>query len=97
MAWIRERGALSVTPFVPVIGPRTTRHLDDYPLEVALTDEQYTRLPEVSAVPLGVPHESNEGNRARLLGVPHESNGGNRARLLGGDSYLAVQGPAPVA
>lgn len=85
MAWTRECGARSVTPLlIPVIVPRKTRQLDDYrgSLEVALTDEQYTRVTEVSSVPLGVPHDSNEGNRARLLG---------------GDPSLVIQGPAPVA
>ncbi|MER6062365.1 hypothetical protein [Streptomyces sp. NPDC001792] len=47
-----------------------------------LTDEQYTRLTEVSAVPLGVPHEANEGNRERLLG---------------GDPSLIIQSPTPLA
>ncbi|MER6464367.1 aldo/keto reductase [Streptomyces sp. NPDC001288] len=84
VAWIRERGARSATPFVPIIGPRDTGQLDDYlgALDVTLTDEQYTRLTDVSAVPLGVPHESNEGNRTRLLG---------------GDTSLFTDGTRPVA
>ncbi|MEV7323987.1 aldo/keto reductase [Streptomyces sp. NPDC093970] len=84
VAWIRERGARSAAPHVPIIGPRTTHQLDEYlgSLEVKLTEGQYRRLTDVSAVPLGVPHESNEGNRGRLLG---------------GDPSLVAEGPAPVA
>lgn len=59
VAWMRERAARVKTAFVPIIGPRTVTHLDGYlgALDVALTGEQFSRLDEVSAVPLGVPHE----------------------------------------
>ena len=70
MAWIRERGHRSSTALVPIIGPRTMSQLEDYlaALDLVLTDEQYTRLDEVSAPALGVPHEINAMTRGTLLG-----------------------------
>lgn len=59
MAWLRHRAGRSATTYVPVIGPRDTAQLEDYlaALDLVLSEEQVTRLDEVSAVPLGVPHE----------------------------------------
>jgi aryl-alcohol dehydrogenase-like predicted oxidoreductase len=59
VAWMRERATRVNTAFVPIIGPRTVSHLDGYlgALDIALTGEQFSRLDEVSAVALGVPHE----------------------------------------
>ncbi|MFD7441714.1 aldo/keto reductase [Streptomyces sp. NPDC059909] len=70
VAWVRERAARAATSFVPIIGPRNVAQLDDYlgALDVALTPEQFTRLSEVSAVPLGVPHEVNAGVLDRVRG-----------------------------
>ncbi|MFE7036357.1 aldo/keto reductase [Streptomyces sp. NPDC057621] len=70
MAWLRERGTRSAATLVPIVGPRTLTQLDDYlgALEVTLTDEQYTRLGEVSAVEPGVPHGINGMIRENLLG-----------------------------
>ncbi|MFJ4846687.1 aldo/keto reductase [Streptomyces sp. NPDC088733] len=70
VAWVRERSARAATPFLPIIGPRNTAQLDDYlgALAVRLSPEQYTRLTEVSAVPLGVPHEAVLGARDSLRG-----------------------------
>jgi aryl-alcohol dehydrogenase-like predicted oxidoreductase len=70
MAWLRERGTRAATTYVPIIGPRDAAQLEDYlgALDVALTDEQVTRLTEVSAVPLGTPHEVNAERRDALLG-----------------------------
>lgn len=70
MAWLRERGNRSAATLIPIVGPRTLAQLDDYlaALEVTLTDEQYTRLDEVSAVELGVPHWINAQIRPNLLG-----------------------------
>lgn len=69
VAWVRER-ARSVATLVPIIGPRNLAQLDSYlgALDVQLTDEQYTRLTEVSAVPLGTPHEGIAGSLDRLQG-----------------------------
>jgi aryl-alcohol dehydrogenase-like predicted oxidoreductase len=59
VAWLRQRPARATTAFVPIIGPRNMAQLEDYlgALEVTLSPEQFSRLNEVSAVPLGVPHE----------------------------------------
>ncbi|MYV53760.1 aldo/keto reductase [Streptomyces sp. SID3212] len=58
VAWVRERAERSVTPLVPVIGPRTLAQLEEYlgALDVRLDAEQYRRLDEASGVPLGQPH-----------------------------------------
>jgi aryl-alcohol dehydrogenase-like predicted oxidoreductase len=70
MAWLRQRGDRSAATIVPVVGPRTLNQLDEYlgALDVNLTDEQYTRLDEVSAVEPGVPHGINTMLREHLLG-----------------------------
>jgi aryl-alcohol dehydrogenase-like predicted oxidoreductase len=70
MAWLRERGERSAATLIPIVGPRTQAQLDDYlgALDVPLTDEQYTRLDEVSAVELGVPHGIDSQIRECLLG-----------------------------
>ncbi|MET8405400.1 aldo/keto reductase [Streptomyces sp900116325] len=83
VAWVNERAARAAVSQIPIIGPRTPAQLDDYlgALDVTLTPEQYQRLDEVSAVALGVPHESNAG----LLD-----------RLQGGDSSLVDQPVVPV-
>ncbi|GAA2513870.1 aldo/keto reductase [Winogradskya humida] len=84
MAWLRERGTRSAATIVPVVGPRTLHQLDEYlgALEVTLTDGQYTRLDEVSAVEAGVPHGINT--------MLHE-------HLLGGDASRFVNPVVPVA
>jgi aryl-alcohol dehydrogenase-like predicted oxidoreductase len=70
VAWLRERAARAATTFVTIIGPRNTRQLDDYlgALDVELTDAQFARLSEVSAVPHGMPHDVIAAQRATLLG-----------------------------
>ncbi|MDX3072898.1 aldo/keto reductase [Streptomyces sp. NPDC088354] len=76
VAWLRERAARAATSFLPIIGPRNAAQLEDYlgALEVRLGPEQYTRLTEVSAVPLGVPHEA-------ILGVRDDVRGGDASRV----------------
>ncbi|MFC0554577.1 aldo/keto reductase [Planotetraspora thailandica] len=76
VAWMLERGRRSTTAYVPVIGPRSVKQLDDYlgALDVRLSDEQFTRLDTVSAVPLGVPYETDESMLDVVLG-------GDRARF----------------
>lgn len=70
MAWLRERGNRSAATLVPIVGPRTIAQLEEYlgALEVALTDEHYLRLDEISAVELGVPHWINAQIRPNVLG-----------------------------
>ncbi|MFS8197830.1 aldo/keto reductase [Streptomyces sp. CWNU-52B] len=84
MAWLRERGERSAATFVPIVGPRTPAQLDDYlgALDVTLTDKQYTRLDEVSAVEPGVPHGINASIRENLLG-------GDVSRFIGPVTPLA--------
>lgn len=61
VAWVNERSRRLATSSIPIVGPRNASQLDDYlaALDVVLTAEQYAQLTEVSAVPLGVPHEAN--------------------------------------
>lgn len=49
---------------------RDASELDDFPgaLDVTLSAEQFSRLDEVSAVPLGVPHEATAAILDALLG-----------------------------
>lgn len=70
MAWVNEQSARRHTPTVPVIGPRSLAQLDDYleALTLTLSPEQFARLSTASAPGLGVPHEGNLNNRARLQG-----------------------------
>ncbi|MEU5144701.1 aldo/keto reductase [Streptomyces sp. NPDC021139] len=70
VAWVRERAARSTATLVPIIGPRSLSQLESYlgALDVQLTDEQYTRLTEVSAVPLGAPHDGIAASLDRLQG-----------------------------
>lgn len=84
MAWLRERGDRSAATLMPIIGPRTLPQLEDYlgALEVSLTDDQYTRLDQVSAT---------------QLGVPHGINGLIRENLLGGDASRFVGPAIPIA
>jgi aryl-alcohol dehydrogenase-like predicted oxidoreductase len=84
MAWLRERGERSAATIIPIVGPRTLAQLDDYlgALDVTLTDEQYTRLDEVSAVDLGMPHWIN--------GLIQEN-------VLGGDASRFINPVTPVA
>ncbi|TXI49383.1 aldo/keto reductase [Mycolicibacter arupensis] len=59
MAWELERCRRSTTAVVPIIGPRTPAQLDEYlsALEVALDDDHYQLLTDVSAPVLGAPHD----------------------------------------
>lgn len=78
MAWLRGRGDRSAATIIPIVGPRTLAQLDEYlgALDVTLTDEQYTRLDQVSAVELGVPHWINSMIRDNVLG-------GDASRFVG--------------
>jgi aryl-alcohol dehydrogenase-like predicted oxidoreductase len=59
LAWLRHRAALAHTALVPIVGPRTVPHLEEYlrALQLDLSDEHYGRLDAVSAPRLGAPHE----------------------------------------
>ena len=75
MAWLRHRGGLAATPFVPIIGPRDVAQLDDYlaALQLTLTPQQVARLDAAGAPALGVPHEFGPNIRASVLGHEAES------------------------
>ncbi len=69
-AWVNERASRASTPTIPVIGPRNVAQLEDYlgALSLTLSAEQYTRLSDVSAPELGVPHDGNLANLPRVQG-----------------------------
>ncbi|MFF7648995.1 aldo/keto reductase [Streptomyces sp. NPDC007983] len=77
VAWVRERAARSATSLVPIIGPRNLAQLDSYlgALDVQLNPEQFARLSDISAAPLGVPHEAIA---ASLDGI----RGGDSSRVI---------------
>ncbi|MEU6198619.1 aldo/keto reductase [Streptomyces sp. NPDC047061] len=84
VAWLRERASRASTPFVPIIGPRNLAQLDDYlgALDVQLTPKQFARLSDISAIPLGVPHEATAGVRDAVQG---------------GDASRIIQPRVPIA
>jgi aryl-alcohol dehydrogenase-like predicted oxidoreductase len=59
LSWLRRRAALASTSMIPIVGPRTPAHLEEYlrSLNLELGDEHYQRLDDVSAVRLGTPHD----------------------------------------
>jgi aryl-alcohol dehydrogenase-like predicted oxidoreductase len=59
LAWLRRRASIAPTALIPILGPRTQAHLEEYlrPIELGLDDEQYRRLEEASAIRLGTPHD----------------------------------------
>jgi aryl-alcohol dehydrogenase-like predicted oxidoreductase len=58
LAWLRRRAALAQTALIPIVGPRSLMHLEEYLRSLHLElSEHYQCLDEVSAVRLGTPHE----------------------------------------
>jgi aryl-alcohol dehydrogenase-like predicted oxidoreductase len=59
LAWLRHRAATAQTALIPIVGPRSRSHLDEYlrALDLELSDEQYQRLADVSAPQLDTPHD----------------------------------------
>ena len=59
LAWLRHRAALAPTALIPIVGPRSLVHLEEYlqSLELELGEHHYRHLDEVSAVELGTPHQ----------------------------------------
>jgi aryl-alcohol dehydrogenase-like predicted oxidoreductase len=80
LAWLRRRSALARTALIPIVGPRSRSHLDEYlcSLDLELGDQHYHHLEEVSAVRLGTPHEDVaaalkhgfDGDRSQLQAPP---------------------------
>jgi aryl-alcohol dehydrogenase-like predicted oxidoreductase len=62
LAWLRRRAELAPTALIPIVGPRSPAHLEEYlgSLELRLDDQQYQHLDDVSAVQMGTPHEDVE-------------------------------------
>ncbi|MET0704642.1 MAG: aldo/keto reductase [Mycobacterium sp.] len=60
LAWLRHRATLAQTALIPIVGPRSVNHLQEYlqSLELTLDDVHYQRLDEVSQPRLGTPHDS---------------------------------------
>ncbi|HEY0934967.1 MAG TPA: aldo/keto reductase [Trebonia sp.] len=59
LAWLRRRAARARTAMIPIVGPRTPAHLQEYlrARELHLGEDHYRQLDKVSAVSLGTPHE----------------------------------------
>ncbi|WP_405587836.1 aldo/keto reductase [Streptomyces sp. NBC_01190] len=59
LAWLRRRAALARTALIPIAGPRSLAHLEEYltSLHLELSDQHYQLLDQVSAVRMGTPHE----------------------------------------
>lgn len=59
LAWLRGRAARAQTALVPIVGPRTVAHLEEYlaALDLDLDEPHWARLDAISAPPLGTPHE----------------------------------------
>jgi aryl-alcohol dehydrogenase-like predicted oxidoreductase len=59
LAWLRRRAELASTALIPIVGPRTPAHLEEYlgSLDLELGDEHDERLRVASAITLGAPHE----------------------------------------
>jgi aryl-alcohol dehydrogenase-like predicted oxidoreductase len=59
LAWLRRRATLARTALIPIAGPRSEVHLQEYlrSLDLELSEQHYQRLDEISAVRLGTPHE----------------------------------------
>ncbi len=80
LAWLRRRAAAARTTMIPIAGPRSPAHLQQFlqSLELDLDEQHYRRLDAVSAIRLGAPHEDVaaalangfDGDRA-LLDQPH--------------------------
>ncbi|MEX5635515.1 aldo/keto reductase [Parafrankia sp. FMc2] len=80
LAWLRRRALAARTALIPIVGPRTLSHLEQYlrSLELELGEQHCRRLDEISAVRLGTPHEDVaaalshgfDGDRT-LLRPPH--------------------------
>jgi aryl-alcohol dehydrogenase-like predicted oxidoreductase len=70
VAWLRAHAARTATAMVPIIGPRTVDHLEQYlgALDVTLDAAQLDRLDQASAIPLGQPYELISGHRDAALG-----------------------------
>ncbi len=74
IAWFRYQAERSSTAMIPIIGSRTPEQLADTlaSLNVSLSDEQATRLDNVSAIEAGTPHRQIAGSLSRAQGAGAE-------------------------
>jgi aryl-alcohol dehydrogenase-like predicted oxidoreductase len=80
LAWLRHRAALAPTALIPIVGPRSVTHLEEYlqSIELDVDAQHYRRLDEVSAIRMGAPHDDVaaalhngfDGDRALLPSSP---------------------------
>jgi aryl-alcohol dehydrogenase-like predicted oxidoreductase len=80
LAWLHHRAALSPTALVPLVGPRSVTHLEEYlrSFELDLDPQHRQRLDEASAIRMGAPHDDVaaalhngfDGDRAILRSPP---------------------------
>lgn len=70
LAWVRAHTAGRSTSVIPIIGARTMAQMDENlaGLKLELSVEQTALLDQVSAVPLGFPHELLAGDMIRRVG-----------------------------
>ncbi len=70
IAWMLHKAAKSTTSLIPILGSRTPTQLTGTlsALNVKLSPAQIARLDEVSAIPLGTPHEQINDSAAAIAG-----------------------------
>jgi aryl-alcohol dehydrogenase-like predicted oxidoreductase len=75
IAWLLHKAAKSTTSLIPILGPRTPEQLAGNlrALNVTLSQQQIARLDEVSAIPLGTPHDQIKGSAGAMAGGKPES------------------------
>ena len=59
LAWLSHRAARAQTALIPIVGPRSRSHLDEYlrAIDLELSEQHCRHLDEVSVPRLGTPHE----------------------------------------
>ena len=70
IAWLLHKAAASTTALIPILGSRTPEQIAGTlgALNVKLSHAQIARLDEVSAAPLGTPHEQINDSAAAIAG-----------------------------
>ena len=70
IAWLLHKARYCTTALIPILGPRTSEQLASTlgALDLQLSADQVARLDDVSAIPLGTPHDQIRGSAARIAG-----------------------------
>jgi aryl-alcohol dehydrogenase-like predicted oxidoreductase len=70
IAWLLHKARHCTTALIPILGPRTLEQLDATlgALNLQLSSDHVARLDDVSAIPLGTPHDQIRGSAARIAG-----------------------------